>query len=395
MASEMVDDAISLDDSEAILRAVAQDRSNAAKRFRVVTNQMNSALVLGRIVTAMTGVVIWIVLTHANHDDAYFLNGDLIMLGLALLLLPGAASVKSGSHYQKFIVASWALRETAASGDDTLIPLADEQPVSLLPEELAAEPPAFPRPRWIDDTHMLAYQTVFPLVVIPFAFLPLYAEPLAYTFYGRSAMTSVMIGPVPLLYCILLIPLGMALTSVAIAAASLTFPSLLVDEDGLSWQYGRFRKKTERVRWDDVRSFIRIDRRDPTLYKPQPAYILEGGHATLAWGYVVGYRSPHEDRDTTYLERLIVTRTGLPLRDATLFAVRLGRAAGGFIGDAWADRLFVRKGSRLPELPTGLAQALAISPAQRRRARLMLLLSFAPLLVYAGGLLGAHLFGLL
>lgn len=90
--------------------------------------------------------------------------------------------------------------------------------------------------------------------------------------------------------------------------------SVISDETGLTWRDTRRHSGKRHVAWSEVEACITIacESSEP----PTRVYAVKAGRTTLLWS-VTPSMSPQEHVASDRLLRLVVTRTGLPVRDLT------------------------------------------------------------------------------
>ncbi|MGZ3676902.1 MAG: hypothetical protein ACXVCO_21560, partial [Ktedonobacterales bacterium] len=91
--------------------------------------------------------------------------------------------------------------------------------------------------------------------------------------------------------------------------------SITTDGTGLRWRDTRWRSGERHIVWSEVEAFITIMCRG-SGEPPTRVYAIKAGGTTLLWS-VRAFMSQPEHAASERLLRLVVTRTGLPLRDLT------------------------------------------------------------------------------
>lgn len=125
------------------------------------------------------------------------------------------------------------------------------------------------------------------------------------------------IGPIPFFVLpIMLAVLQFAMLNLrAIATAR---KSVTADEYGLHLGPTLLRRRREDIPWSSARSLVKLDLRNSTMLRPSPMYLLDAGDAIFTWGdSFLKYGAYADPKPGLEIARLIVTRTGLPLRDGT------------------------------------------------------------------------------
>jgi len=157
------------------------------------------------------------------------------------------------------------------------------------------------------------------------------------------------------------------------------------DAEGIRWIVGGVER---RIAWRDVRSFSRITATLTTsvgayaaLSATPVVYLLDGPDASLIW-LLESPTNDNQNAASDYLCRLIISRTGLQLRDLTVVANDLAATRGNVRRVLMMRSLM---GSGATASPT--LQALALTPPappQRIGGRVgaVLALSLIPLLLF-------------
>lgn len=277
-------------------------------------------------------------------------------------------------------MAVWLLRDAAASGDAELAPPIETQPEPPRTEEPHDGHHTFWGVRWVDNRRRRRWG---------FAALG------AFSLYGA---VNVLLIPLSILwpalhdFSSLFGNVGLSIFAIPFAVVAILQSrgiEVIADDQGLRWRH-RFRGRTEeRVAWSEVRSFWRVMLRNDSTFRPQPLYVLDAGAHIFAWGPAASQSRIARVPPEAFL-RLIVTQTGLPVRDATTLAYTIQRTLRGTLAPLISGTLVVPPGSPKIRIP-GLALALQPTASQRKRARLLKRLAWTPLrafgLFYAAGIL--------
>lgn len=189
------------------------------------------------------------------------------------------------------------------------------------------------------------------------------------------------IGPIPFFVLpIMLAVLQLAMLNLrAIATAR---KSVTADEYGLHLGPTLLRRRREDIPWSSARSLVKLDLRNSTMLRPSPMYLLDAGDAIFTWGdSFLKYGAYADPKPGLEIARLIVTRTGLPLRDGTATAFTVAHLLGGAIGGV-SPRRIARKlalGHNLPTAADVLARRGIVPPARERRHRRLRHLALLPI----------------
>ncbi len=302
---------------------------------RIVGALIITALIGG--ILAFMGYRLWLGWQTGQWDGFWMLA----IIGLFFLFLPIFALVPLMNQQQRLLPALAPLREIAAAREDALTPPIIPQPPALPTEALPVEIGPLKR---VLIPNAQRNATVFPvlmlLFVLPYIFLlttttdfqlgpilPFGFDPFGMGLLGSFDFPLFMFG-------FYLLIIGFALGGSALRAlprwGQMTAHA---DAEGLRWRVGR----VERARaWRDVRSFSRIGATrlagDGVVYGAFNAfsgviYLLDGPDASLIWT-VMSTADDSQYAASDLLCRLVVSRTGLPLRDLTAIANELAAARG-------------------------------------------------------------------
>lgn len=289
-----------------------------------------------------------------------------------------------GIHARK----STRLRLMQTPADVKLLPVAADQPAALTPDELAGLPRGFVGVRIVGDAAEQAWRgskSTFQLVISC-------ALMLALTYVaGYASMPNLFdarIGPVPVFLiwigCMLLL---LAPTSIGPLVSSLTGQSgVHWDERGLRYRRGPLGLRSAVLPWGQILAVLHQDFNlawSPAMRHIYPMYTPDG---VFTWGYNPTRRgAAHEEGDERLL-RLILTKTGLPLREPVAADVmrELPVPPIPFPGSGRLARVVASATEeRLP--PEAADRLRATLPAERelRRGRALVCMSFVPALLLA------------
>lgn len=363
-----------------LLRAAREDDTPAARRLRArVQLQLVGVLIFA--VCALVFVAwAWYVRTYVSSGDALATVSSYAISLMYVAILPlGIWSLQSGwAHASELVV--FVLRYTAASGDERM-PAVVDQPVQLGADELDHEH-SFSPLRWLDRRRPLVGYLAAMLLLFVVVMSLIGGYP-GWTWTGPLTFLRPILNPLPGIpwYAIF------AASDIALLYYWFSGASGIVvtaDAGGLRWSTGWPRKRTIRIAWDEVRSFTRLEFRHKWSPKPHTTYVLDCGRAILSWGYDPIWRSDEFPVETRLLARLIVTRIGLPLRQATPFAAEALYQAGGLPARWWARRLQMPRGAMMPPALPGLAAAFRLITPTSSRRRALVLVACLPFILYAG-----------
>lgn len=160
------------------------------------------------------------------------------------------------------------------------------------------------------------------------------------------------------------------------------------DAEGLRWRAGRF-GVTRTLAWRDVRSFSRITTGGAGTVRPYGrvnlslgvVYLLDGPDASLIWT-LTATASDSQYGAADLLCRLVVSRTGLPLRDLTAIANELA-AARGAVRRLVRTRAQLGGANSVSPILARLALPLPAPHIRWRRVAPVLVVSCIPLLLSA------------
>lgn len=170
------------------------------------------------------------------------------------------------------------------------------------------------------------------------------------------------------------------------------------DAIGIAWRYGGMRRRWKHIEWSQALAFITLAHRSLSTYQRRDLYALDTPAGVLCWEERTQASWEKKAGDATtqrtsayYLRRLIVSHTGLPMRDisavldavdteheaeATKSALKLPLGPPGSQAHLPVDQLFVEPAPPLPTRPPRMVCAERFALAG---------LSVLTLLLYAGG----------
>lgn len=381
-------------EAQRLLRAARADDSPASRRLWAQKRLEVAKLLVLAIYTVVFFAWTWYVRTYVPLDAIT----TALLYGFSLLfaaILPlGMWSLLVGRS-RKATLAVSVLRDIAATGDERM-PEVIDQPAPLSAAALDGAY-AFKLVRWLDKpraTWQKAASTTALLVWAAFA-VPVFsgsewrwAGPLAFLrpvpgLFSPSAPWSDPIW-IALMICYVPLSIGWLFSG---------HRDVAVDADGLQWTTGWPRKRTIWIAWTEVRSFTRLEFRRMGSLKPYTTFVLDCGRAILSFGYDPIRRSngdqPLLRRDSdpppaaALLASIVVTRSGVALRQATPCAIEVLGETGRYLAHEWAQRLQMPRGAAVPSSAPGLATAfrLLTPPAILRWA--LVPLACLPVIIYA------------
>lgn len=373
-----------------LLRAAREDNTPAARQLRALVRLQVAAVLILTLVAAISIAATWYARTYIALGTmlAAIVSSALSLMFVALL--PLAVWALLSGWQRKAVLVTFALRSIAASGDERM-PAVIDQPAPLDTEHLAGEL-RVGQLHWLDKPRAVRRQLAFTLLLLLTADV---AVPLTAAPKWRWAGPLAVVRPA---FDLLPAPYGsgyLVWNAVYVCGAALCtillfswlfsgYRDVMASDEGLRWTTGWPRKRTMRIAWDEVRSFTRLEFRHKWSPKPHTTYVLDCGRAILSWGYDPIWRNDEFPVETRLLARLIVTRTGLPLRQATPFAAEVLYRAAGLPARWWARRLQMPRGAMMPPALPGLAAAFQLITPTSSRRRALVLVASLPLILYAG-----------
>ena len=208
----------------------------------------------------------------------------------------------------------------AAQGDDAIAPLAATQPEPSREDEHSAAVEVLGPLRGIKDRSRIGMFWTFGVLFVVFALgCGLLSIALG---HELIAQPSALGDPLFLFYAVLS---ALSLSSLVLLFYGIRLPvlarrlgrglSVTADETDLAWRDTRWRSGRRRIVWSEAEAFITIMCQG-SGEPPRRVYALKAGGTTLLWS-ITTFMSRQEHAASDRLRCLIVTRTGLPLRDVT------------------------------------------------------------------------------
>ncbi|HEU5437674.1 MAG TPA: hypothetical protein VFU88_00180 [Ktedonobacterales bacterium] len=253
--------------------------------------------------------------------------------GIPQLLAPLPVVLIFALPYPRYLRSTvQALRDAAARRDDHIAPPASVQPVPLAPSELAAVMETI-RPLHGDRDRFRAGQmTAMAIVCTTFGlvFGVLFSLGVAYVqgalpgVHAPEWVVPALIAAGVLIAGLVCLLFGVAVWCAIWAPQLRRGLSVTVDQWGLRWRDTRWRTGEHSVQWNEIRSFVTTARPVPGGYSRLFCLDAVTGES-LVW--VASDLGPdHIAQASGRLCRLVVTRTGLAVRDLTPAAAALGAA---------------------------------------------------------------------
>lgn len=292
--------------------------------------------------------------------------------------------------------ASRELRRLLSGDALAALPMVPSQPLPFLPGELSPQPEILAPLRGLSDATQLANLRagqmlrsltglLLLLLAVPAvgdAISTYFATPQPATLALLVVLGAVVVG-VGLF--ILLVSIR-ASRQIALLARGL---EVVADADGLRWREPGTRRPERTLPWSEVTGFLLVWLGHAPLIESEWAYLLVSDRATLLWT-LPPIPAPADTYAADYLARLVATRTGLLLRDATEPVATVARALTVLY--ALSPRTQAQRfGWQGVPFPKDVASDRAVRRATRRRgwmwaclgivALVALVFSFAPLVI--------------
>ncbi len=383
------------------LLATLENQQAGKRRVSVAGVVVGATLAL--IAVAFAGGILtftvyrlWLAWQTGQWDGFWMLTLD----SMLFLFLPMFALIPVLDQQRRLAPAIPALREIAAAREDALTPPVVPQPVAL-PDDAtlmgAIEVGPLKRLMTVNPTRSLAFlPTLWLVFFIPFMFLLTGTDdidlgPILPFSFDPFRLGSPFFNLFPIIMVVFFVlVIGAVVVGIVVRASSVwATMTVSADAEGVRWRARGFAGE-RRIAWRDVRSFSRITTTLPGgtgVYAAMYAglgviYLLDGPDVSLLWSLA----PTANDRMYAASEqmcRLIVSRTGLPLRDLTSVANDLALTRGN------VQRIMMMRsvtGSGATASPT--LQLLALTPPARparvgRRVASILAVSLVPLLLSA------------
>lgn len=213
-------------------------------------------------------------------------------------------------------------RQAARAADNSAAPLAQTQPASLESSNISrgdGRELTLRRPR--GTSRDMVGICGWCVIVLGTASLFVSVLMLSVSFYPPSAPVTkpaaVMLalsGSALIVGGWLLVRMGKAMARVIVRA----------DELGIAWRSGTRRARWHRITWDQALAFVTLSCRSMATNQHRSLYTLDTPVGVLCWEerdlpfWETDRDANEAERENaSYLRRLIVTRTGLPLRDVS------------------------------------------------------------------------------
>lgn len=381
-----------------LLTALAREPVDDVRRK--ARRQAGISLAIGLVGAAATLWLLVVVFLYSWQTDDWQRFQAAAYLPLPFLYLLAFALVLPRITSPDRRPAVQPLRVLLASGDERLAPPAPVQPAPLSSEELATLPPAFNRLRgirtwWDSRAGFPVWMAILPFLGQCFNWFPQAAgfERQWNQWFGIETplgIVPMLLAFVPFLAYVMLIS----------RIYRTTGPRLVItaDDGGITWHVEGRRPRERRAPWSAGRAFVRTTYASPNgVGAGGTAYLLDLGDTALTWTLTAGSKDD-EYLESEALARLIVTRTGQPLRDLSSWMTRIQSARGnvarlreaGVPPDALAEYSALRQRwrRRLWPLLLALVAVFAITFAAlfvpgRLEARRFAYLDTLPALVHA------------
>lgn len=230
--------------------------------------------------------------------------------------------------------ASAELRRMLAGESGDALPLVSMQPVPIQPGEY------FPLPATVGPLHGLrdasqiaslrSAQTVRLFFVVIFAFLVVPEESSFITTYLSTRDTTSLIVLVVASAVIVAVALWLLMLSARTSRHIVSLSrglAVTVDADGMRWYDTRTDGRAQTLAWGEISAFLLVWLGNAQGTDSGWAYLLLAERTALLWTWP-RYPTSEESAAIERLNRLIVTRTHLPLRDGTWPVAALARALG-------------------------------------------------------------------
>lgn len=371
-----------------LLRMARADDTPAARQLRARARLEPAAVLFFALSAAVLVAWAWYVRSYGSPRDAL---GAIVSYSISLMfvaIVPFGVWSQLSNAARKLELALFELRRAAASGDERM-PAVIDQPAGLDTADFDGER-TFEPLRWLDRPYAIARQMaailllVMPSVALmigsyhgwawsgPLAFLrPVHGALPGIPWYAQYAVSAV-VASVYLFVVVLVLFSGMSGMTVT------------ADAQGIRWTTGRRRTRTMQIAWHEVHSFTRLEFRHKVSPKPHTTFVLDCGRAILSWGYDPIWHGDQFPVESRLLARLIVTHSGVPLRQATPFAAEVLREVGAVRARWWERRLQMPRGTPVPPPLPGLAAAFRLLSLPSVVRRALVLLACLPLILYVG-----------
>lgn len=370
---------------QALLAAAEADTSPIAKKFHADAFSNRIRLVIWLLITPLLfALSVWQLITAVQTD----VWGDFWWAGIGALaagyLIASVYALVTPANPMASLAYS-ALREVAESGDERLAPIVTAEPTRLSDDEIRSNVVIWNRVwriRAATTTWSVLSGFEVPLLVVS----PLIWA-VAYPYIVDNLGLFLLIA--------LTILMGIIGFVIVIARKEIGY-TIAADADGIRWRTYYIWWPQNLVRWDQVRTFIRLRVRNKAKGHDARTFVLDAGNTILVWGVNPLHMAAErvfvsDDMKNTWdlLEAVVSTRSGLPLRDLTACSHSVTRAVMKYPNSRlyanWLERKLVTSADEPDEIAIpGLARASASLGARvnPRRRRLAIVLSCIPLAVF-------------
>ncbi len=334
-------------------------QGNERRRWGATQRLVMRAVVVATVVWIVGCAIIVGNLTLTNVQSGHFslapLRDDIPLIQFPIFLWPGL--LFTALPRRALLACVDTLARIAASGDVQLVPRAAVQPVARATTERATNGEVIgPLLRWQSAASiqarrgaaLVAQWTGGCVLVMSAICLAVAVAAFQTSLFGSGffLLTGAALACVGVWACVtgwrvrregewMLRPLHVTATT-----------------DGLAWADPAWRTRREmRLAWRDVRSFSVVTYRRTGLVPEWQAYLLDDGQTRLLWALPP---EPPGDHLAAHerLAGLIVSATGLPLRELTPGVVALGAAIGGARPfQTKMNKAFIATQPSVPDLP--------------------------------------------
>ena len=248
---------------------------------------------------------------------------DFIMVVMSLLILPLGTILFTiiFAPPQTRWFGSRILRSAALFGSDTIAPLMIDQPAPLASDELPLNMTPLLR---LKSPTVSRWSIIFSWVA---AFMAVGITILNLTFLQRPSQPyelRVVDDLLQYVYSLFIVEKIIALyggPEVIAHGWGVFLPTrrqrlLAIDDWGIRWRVRGWRAREQTLSWHDVTGFCTHRRRSESGSNSAYTYVLMGSEQSFAW--IVSARAHESERTASeLLVRLVIARTGRPLRDVT------------------------------------------------------------------------------
>ncbi len=250
---------------------------------------------------------------HVQAHDWWSLAADMLS-SLPGLLIPLIFPAALKSLWGSSTLPDKVLELRGRLNNETLVPSVAEQPQSFEAGELPFAPTRVGPVRRVKSLSMLCIGVSVFLLFIDVVLGALVVAILPWIQVPDSTMSNLwaaLASSLLLLLCVFFTVLVLVLAMRLLRASK-----VVVDEWGLRWKWPNLIKgRSVILAWHDITGFYEITSRE-NKSNPVKIYVLDSSTSTFVWPLRES-STQREQRASTYLTRLVVTCTGLPLRDLT------------------------------------------------------------------------------